>query len=884
MNGEWPKNGSRTVHVPPSLGHVQNPRLQVALARLGEFHSRLLRKAVLSPWQPRCIRCMMAAVRSDLPSGTVTFLFTDVEGSTELLHELGVEGYAKALGEHRRIVREACVRYDGVEVDTQGDAFFVAFPTAPGALEAATEMTEALGAGPIQVRIGIHTGTPLVSEEGYVGGDVHRAARIAAAGHGGQVLVSTSTAPLVDLELTDLGEHRFKDLAAAERIYQLGDGDFPPLKSLYRTNLPIPATPFLGREKELVEVVELLARADARLLTLTGPGGTGKTRLAMQAAGALAERYPQGIFWVPLAPLRDASLVIDTAARVVGSKNGLAEHIQDKELLLFFDNFEQVVEAAGDLAALLASCPNLDLLVTSREPLHVMAEQEYPVPPLAHEEGVGFFLARARAVKPDFEAGDAVSEICRRLDDLPLALELAAARVKALSSEQIVERLEQRLPLLIGGARDLPERQRTLRATIEWSYDLLAPEEQRLFSRLAVFHGGCTLETAEEVADADLDILHSLVDKSLLRHTEERFWGLETIREYAAERLEDSGQAEELRQRHAEHFLALAEEAEPHLVGGPSAREWLDRLEREHDNLRAALDRLEGSGERHRVLRLAGALSEFWDVRGHTAEGRRRLESALAHDERPTTARAKALNGASLMAGKTSDTAAARVRAEAGLALHRMLGDTLGVAHSLWLLGYAHVEEGDPAGAQPLLEESVRLFRELGLDDVMVFATRTLAWTYFELGDRGQARAMHEQNLARARGLRNTYGEAVTLSSLASIALDEGRVEDSMSLAKDYLSISRDLGDPLETGLSLCGAARTLTFVGRGETAARLLACYETLCEGLGASVPWVTRMNEKTLATIRAQLDEDAIAEAWEQGRLLTADKAVALALEDLD
>jgi predicted ATPase len=309
--------------------------------------------------------------------------------------------------------------------------------------------------------------------------------------------------------------------------------------------------------------------------------------------------------------------VLATAGQALGARDGLAEHIADRSMLLLFDNFEQVVTAAADLAALLASCPKLDLLVTSREPLHLTGEQEYPVPPLVHEEGVGFFLARARAIDLGFRADDAVSEICRRLDGLPLALELAAARVKALSSGQILEWLEQRLPLLSGGARDLPERQRTLRATIEWSYELLAPEERQLFARLDVFAGGCTLEATELVAQADLDTLQSVVGKSLLRHTQERFWMLETIREYAAERLEQSGEADELQRRHAEYFLALAEEVEPNLVGIGSHTEWLDRLEREHNNLRAAMDWLEASGESEHALRLAAALWRFWDLRGH---------------------------------------------------------------------------------------------------------------------------------------------------------------------------------------------------------------------------------------------------------------------------
>ncbi|MEP7224290.1 MAG: tetratricopeptide repeat protein, partial [Actinomycetota bacterium] len=815
------------------------------------------------------------AMQRDLPTGTVTFLFTDIESSTKLLHRLGVEGYAQALGEHRRVLRAAFTAQGGVEVDTQGDAFFVAFPTAPGALRAAADALGGLAPGPIRVRVGIHTGTPYLGEEGYVGADVHKGARIAAAGHGGQVLLSKETRELVGVEVTDLGEHRLKDFDEAVVIFQFGKERFPPLKTISNTNLPRPASSFVGRNKELAEVAALL-RDGARLVTLSGPGGSGKTRLALEAAAELVPEFKAGVFWVGLAALRDPALVPETIAQTLGAKDGLPEHIAERELLLLLDNLEQVVEAAPDLASLVESCPNLRLLVTSRELLRVRGEVEYPVPPLAEPEAVELFCARAGT-----EANETVHELCRALDDLPLALELAAARASVLSPQQILERLAGRLDLLKGG-RDADPRQQTLRATIAWSYDLLHEDEQRLFARLAVFAGGCTLEAAEQVTGADLDTLQSLVDKSLLRHTDDRFWMLETIREFALDRLQESGEADELRPRHAAHLLALAEEAEPHLVGG-SPREWLDRLEREHDNLRAALDHLESLGESQRVLRLAGAVSEFWDVRGHTAEGRRRLEGALAADEQPTLARAKALNGVSLMAGKSGDVAAARTRAEQALALHRTLGDAWGTANSLWLLGYAHLEEGDPAGAQQLISESVRLFHELGHQHVTLFATRTLAWTYAELGDLEQARAMHEENLTRARALQNKHAQAGTLSSLASIALEQGRVENSISLRKENLCISRDL-DPLDTGESLCGAARTLAFVGRGETAARLLAYYEALCEEIGTNVPWVARMNEETLAAIRTQLDEAAFAQAWEQGRALTADAAFALALDSLD
>ena len=474
-----------------------------------------------------------------LPSGTVTFLFTDVEGSTRLLHDLGAEAYAEALAEHRRIVRDAFTAHGGFEVDTQGDAFFVAFPTAPGALAAAAEATRSLAEGPIKVRMGLHTGTPVLTDEGYVGADVHRAARIAAAGHGGQILVSAATAQLLATDnLRDLGLHRLKDLTAPERIYQLGSDDYPPLKTLHQTNLPNPATPFLGRGAELADIAALLVRDDVRIVTLTGPGGTGKTRLALQAAASAADAFPGGVWWVPLAPLRDPALVIESAAQALGASGDLAEHIGERTLLLLLDNFEHLTAAAGDLSPLLHKCPNVVLLVTSRESLHLAGEHEYAVDPLEPSQSVELFLTRALAVKRDFAAGDEVAEICARLDHLPLAIELAAARVKILSLRALLERLEQRLPVLAGGARDLPERQRTLRATIEWSHELLTDDERRMFARLAVFRGGCTLESAEAVAGADLDTLQSLVDKSLVRLRGARFWMLETIREFALEHWE----------------------------------------------------------------------------------------------------------------------------------------------------------------------------------------------------------------------------------------------------------------------------------------------------------------------------------------------------------
>jgi predicted ATPase/class 3 adenylate cyclase len=815
-------------------------------------------------------------VRRDLPSGTVTFLFTDVEGSTKLLHELGTEAYAAALAEHRRVVRMACAECRGVEVDTQGDAFFVAFPTTPAALEAAQRVRDALAGGPIRVRIGLHTGRSHVTDEGYVGVEVHRAARIAGAAHGGQVVVSAAAASLLGTDsLKELGEHRLKDFDEPVALYQLGEDSFPPLRTISNTNLPRPASSFVGRETEVAEVVTLL-RDRARLLTLTGPGGSGKTRLALEAAAEVLAEFKAGVFWVGLGPLREPALVAETIAQTLGARHGLADHIGERELLLLLDNLEHVVEAAPDLASLVETCPNLTLLVTSRELLRVRGELEYPVPPLAEPEAVDLFCARAR-----IGADEIVHELCRALDNLPLAVELAASRASVLSPEQILDRLAQRLDLLKGG-RDADPRQQTLRATIEWSFELLDGDGRRLFARLAVFVGGCTFAAAEAVAAADLDTLQSLVNKNLLRQTEERFWMLETIREYGVERLEVSGEADELRRRHAERYLALAEEAEPNLY--VYSGEWLGRLEREHDNLRAALDRFGASGETELALRLAGALSRFWDEKGHLAEGRRRLESALRADNRPTAARAKALNGAADMAVSLGDAATAGLRAEAGLALHRALGDAWGTAESKFLLGLAVADEGDLDRAQELFEQSARQFGEVGDEQYALVANRMLAWTYYRLGDRENGRGLHEDNLRRARSVGDEHIEASTLGALAMIAVDEGRVDDAISMLKESHRIRRDLRDPIGIARDLCRVARVLASVERAGAAARLLSSSKALHEELGASLrPWLAQMNEETLRTVRVQLDEAAFAEAWEEGRKLTPDQAVALALDSL-
>jgi predicted ATPase len=808
----------------------------------------------------------------ELPSGRVTLLFTDVEGSTKLLHELGADAYAHALSEHRRVLRNAFSTYGGVEVDTQGDALFVVFPAPHEAVAAAQVAQNALASGPIRVRMGLHTGTPKLADAGYVGADVHLGARIAAAGHGGQVLLSRETRDQVQTEVSDLGEHRLKDFATPVWLFQLGAERFPPLKTISNTNLPRPATSFVGRQREVGELAALL-RDDTRLLTLTGPGGSGKTRLAIEVAAELVPEFKAGVFWVGLAQLRDSALVSETIAQTLGANDVLAEHIGERELLLLLDNLEQVVEAAPELAALVEACPNLRLVVTSRELLRVRGEVEYAVLPLAEADAVELFCGRSR-----IERDETIAQLCRRLDNLPLAVELAAARTSVLSPSQILERLAQRLDLLKGG-RDAERRQQTLRATIEWSHELLDEEERRLFARLAVFRGGCTLEAAEQVADADLDVLRALRDKSVLSHNDERFWMLETIREYAAEQLEESGEAEEVGRVFAEHYVALAEEAYPNLRGDP--KPWLDRLEADHDNLRAALDGLEAYGDTQLALKLAGALYRFWNMRGHFAEGQARLERLLAADEAPTAARARALNGAAVMAITRGDPLAAKARSEDALALHHRLGDDWGAAYSVFSIALTATEEADWARALPLFEENLARFRELGDDHYALIAADGIAWAAGQLGDPERSRRGHEEVLREARSVGDWAIAASQLEQLAQFAHDGRRIDEALTMLAEALRIKRDLDMPELIVESLCRFAYTLAMGGRAEVAALLLAANQELREEIGGGFAWVAENNNETLAKLRTQLDELTLEEALAQGRKLTPDEAVAIALD---
>ncbi len=807
-----------------------------------------------------------------LPTGTVTFLFTDVEGSTRLLDSLGEAAYADALDRHRVVLRAAFAANGGVEVDTQGDAFFVAFPTAPGAIAAAVSATEGLAGGLIRVRIGVHSGTPLVTAEGYVGVDVHRAARIAACGHGGQTLVSAATAGLVgQAALRDLGEHRLKDLSAPERIFQLGTTEFPPLKSLYRTNLPVPATPFLGRERELGEVAALVGAGEQRLVTLTGPGGVGKTRLALQAAGTAADRFPHGVFWVPLAPLRDPSDVLPAAAQAIGAKGNLAEHISDQRLLLVLDNLEHLTGVAGALAELLAACPHLRLLMTSRELLRLPGEQAYPVTELMPEDGRALFLARALAVQPAFTPTDAVAELCARLEQLPLALELAAARVRVLSPEQLLERLSGRLDLLKAG-RGVDPRQQTLRATIEWSHDLLDADEKQLFAQLAVFVGGWTLDAAERVCNAELDTLQSLVDKSLVRAIQGgRFFMLETIREFAVESLEASGLAPALRRRHADYLLAEASDAAPGLESG--RMEQFERLEQDLPNYRASFAwLLEASPDD--ALRLADALRDFWFARGYLHEGRRWFAAALATDADDDTLRVRILSAASILASLQADWPETRRLAEESARISERLGDPTAAAQSLLTLGRVLLAEGQDDHALELFDKADELATAGNAPRMVGMARFNSGYLELGRGDYTRARERFESARAQFAAIENTYGAARTLAALGAVALHEDRFAAAVEPLRDSIELSNSMGDRenLVWALELLGVARSAS---DRAVAAQLLGAAEALRESLGSKLEGIElALHDRALATLTGT---DA---AWTAGRALAPEEAAALAL----
>ncbi len=817
----------------------------------------------------------------ELPSGTITLLFTDIEGSTRLLDELG-ERYADVLADHRRLLREAFTRHGGVEVDTQGDAFFVAFPRATDAVIAAGEAQDALAGGLVRVRMGVHTGEPMVTDEGYVGADVHRAARIMGAGHGGQVVVSETTRQLLDesTHLRDLGDHRLKDLSAPQRLYQLGDGDFPALRTLYRTNLPIQATPLVGREHELTEAGDLLR--SHRLITLTGPGGSGKTRLALQLAAEALEDFPDGVFWVPLQALRDPALVERAIAASIGADDTLHEYVGRKRLLLVLDNFEQIVEAAPTVSSLLAATPNVKVVVTSREPLHVESERRYPVEPLPEHDAELLFVERARAVAPGFGATPAVAKICRRVDYLPLAIELASARVALLDPDDLLARLEQRLPLLASHSRDAPVRQRTLRATIEWSYELLEPHEQELFPLLAVFRGSFTLDAAEKVCRTDLAGLESLVVKSLLRR-----WGsgrlgmLDTIREYALELLDLAPSSADVYRRHAEHFLSVAEEANLNAGELRPGGQRLDIGFAEQDNFRGALAWALRSESIALGMEIATALEQLWTLEDPN-EGVVWFERLFDHPEAelvPQSLRAQALRAYGSSLGIAGDFAAAEKLWARSLAIFEELEDEHGRAVLLHRLGIsAMVVRGDLERARELVEASDEIHRRTGDVWGLAQTTGTLGAITSDEGDARGALALVRESATFAHEAGSPWWESGALAELAWLLLDEGHVEEGEARARESLAIARELRDRAGRVFGVGLLARVAIERGQNERAGRLWGAIEDV--DAGAPLGGWRRHREDFARRVR-ELSGSDFDRGSAIGRELTLDDAVALALE---
>jgi predicted ATPase/class 3 adenylate cyclase len=907
------------------------------------------------------------------PTGTVTFLFTDVVGSTHRW-DAEPETMKQALVRHDAIVREAIERHGGHIFKTVGDAFHAAFATPGAALNAAVAAQRTLAEGEWggAVRMALHTGVADERDDDYFGPTLNRVARLRDAAHGGQILLSAVTAGLVrgqvpdGIELRDLGTHRLRDISEPEQVYQAAvwglPADFPPLRTddEPRSVLPRPLTSFVGRERELEEVARLLERA--RLVTLTGPGGTGKTRLALAVAERVRDRYPDGVWFVDLSAIAEPGLVASAIAQVLGVREGegqslasvLTARLRERQVLLVLDNFEQVVEAASLVGELLTETPRLTLLATSRVVLRLSGEHVYPVAPLAVPDpnapaaviatapAVTLFVERARQARPDFALTNAnaaaVAEICARLDGLPLAIELAAARIRLLSPVAIRHRLGERLALLTGGSRDLPQRQQTLRDALRWSYDLLPDAEQMLFRRLSVFAGGWTRESAAAIcrarSDPDIDLLDGLAllaDKSLVRqqdwsNDDPRFTMLETIREFGLEQLGASGEADACLERHAAYFLALAERAEPDLFLVDHPTPTLKRMEQDHANLRAALDWAIRCGERDLAVRLAAALGGYWFSGGYLSEGRHRLEAAVAETiGRPSLARAQALYVLGRIGGFQEGYARWVWAFEESRDLYRQFGDLAGVARCLNSLGRVLLDRGDVTQAMTLFRESLALFREGG-------NRAGMAWSLSLLGDAAQAQGeleraadlveeslalqrsvgdpsgianalahlgmvrqaqrddaqaaqLFEQSLALYRAAEDRTGLAGTLLRLGTLLSDRGDLDRAAPLLAESLTLSRKLGTPLNVAHCLLRFSELAGRLDRPAQAALLLGAGKALLAKCGTPLPVRFRGRyARALNLLRAKLGEDAFTGAYEAGRALSLDDAVALALEQID
>jgi predicted ATPase/class 3 adenylate cyclase len=870
---------------------------------------------------------------STLPTGTVTFFFSDIEGSTKLIQQLG-EQYPDVLLAHHTIQREALAANGGHELRTEGDSFFIVFDSALGACAGAAAVQRTLqehpwpDGGQVRVRIGLHTGEATLVGNEYLGLDVHRAARVASAGHGGQVLVSETTRALVDhtlppgLTLKDLGVHRLKDLARPERLFQLTieglPADFPALKTLEATpnNLPTQLTSFVGRDDQVREAKQLLARS--RLLTLTGPGGTGKTRLSLEIAADVLDQFPDGVYFVPLSAIHDPELVASAIAQALaisttGSRKpieALVDHLREKRTLLVLDNFEQVIKAAPIATQLLEGSPGLRLLVSSRADLRVSGEQEFPVPPLglpdlralpglaalSQFEAVRLFIERAVAVKPDFHATDenapAIAGICERVDGLPLAIELAAARVKLFSPQALLSRLEKSLSALGSGARDAPVRQQTLRGAILWSYDMLEAGGRCLLARFSVFARGGNLEQlelvcgpAEDVGGDVVESLDQLADQSLLRRLpdfdEPRFLMLQTIRDFASERLEESGEAHLVRDHHVKAFIALAQQAQPELFGA-KRKEWLDRLEADHDNFRAALEWAVASGNARQAMCLSGSFWRFWQMRGHIHEGRSRLQQVLAmpnsHEFPPE--RLQALEAAGGLAYWQGDMDAAQGFYDESLELTRRVGDKRAIANAIYNDVFPMlVRRTQMDRARALLREALPLFQELN-DEVGV------GRSYWGLGNADYfqqiyepARQQLETGEAIFRRLDDRFDLAWSIHTLGLVAVKMGAVEVAKRHFLEALHLFIDAQDVSGITLQLDNLSVIARHEGDPVRATRLAAAAATQQATTGTGLGGLLSQQEGR--TGREGLGESEAARAWAEGKALTLEQAIAYALD---
>jgi predicted ATPase/class 3 adenylate cyclase len=876
---------------------------------------------------------------SELPTGVVTLLFSDIEGSTRLLQAVG-ERYGALLAEHQLLLRRAFEAHAGHEVLTEGDAFFVAFESAQDALQGAVEAQQAMAAQPskqgeaISVRMGLHTGSPNLVGDDYWGLDVHRAARICSAAHGGQILASAETcaeatsAGTARLDLWDLGWHRLKDLVEPEHLFQINaeglPSSFPSIQSLETpSNLPALASSFVGRSQELEQIEALLRDPDVRLVTLMGPGGTGKSRLAIHASEALVRDFPDGVFLVNLAPVDDYTLVAATVAQTLGVRErgdesivgSISRYLQRRQMLLLLDNFEHVLGAASLITELLAASPKLKVLATSRSALRLVGEHEYQVPPLEiprsdadldvalSSEAVSLFVERAKAVRPSFELTRAevptVVEICSRLDGLPLALELAAARTKLLTPSALLARLDRHLQLLTGGGADRPERQQTLRATIEWSYTLLDASEQGLFRRFSTFMGGCTLEAAEAVLTEEegdpVDIFEgvsSLLDKSLLAQAagatvEDRLRMLRTVRDFAFEELIGTGEADAVRLRHARYFCELAETADREL-SGEHENDWLLRLDAEYGNMRAALGWLlesEASADAdraHIALRLAGALGRFWYRRARLIEGSRWLEEAIRQDPGGLPSeRAKALYALGvLLEERSQQTRSAELFNEA-LAVYRTVGDTRRIATTLNSLGVATSALGRFDEGRASLQESLAIKEELGDEEGVATSLGNLAVLAMEEGDLDSSEELFLRSIELSRRIQDGWGVAISTSNLAVVKLDQADPIRSRELAAEALRTFTELADL--DGIAECLETFAVLAIveGRNDLAGRLAGAAERLREELDSPKRPVDRAwLERYLARARQDLGEPRFEAALDEGRRLSPEAATKLAL----